>query len=125
MHAYWLGIFALVVAIALAAWITLVLQADRKPPDKPQEEPPHREIVGGIFQASRGGRQLMPDPNEPIVHDVGVGGAEQPAPEQRSGGSDAPAPVSTARNERAPEAKVPEQRKGGLPEQAQASRDRT
>jgi hypothetical protein len=125
MPAYWLGLFALGVAIALAVWITLVLQADRKSPDKPQAEPPHREIVGGIFQASRGGRQVMPDPNEPIVHDVGVGGAEQPTPEQRSGSSDAPAPVGTARIEGAAEAKVPEQRKDGMPQQSQASRDRT
>jgi hypothetical protein len=125
MPVYWLGIFALVVAIALALWITLVLQADRKSPDKPQAEPPPREIVGGIFQASRGGRQLMPDPNEPIVHDVAVGEAEPPTPEQRSGGSDAPAPVSTARTEGATEAKVPEQRKDGMPQQSQASRDQT
>ena len=124
MPAYWLGIFALVVAIALAVWITLVLQADRKAPEKPQAEPPPREIVGGIFQASRGGRQLMPDPNESIVHDVGVAGAEQRAPEPRSGGSDAPAPDNPGRTEAATEAKVPEQRKDGMPQQSQAGRER-
>jgi hypothetical protein len=113
MPVYWLGIMALVLAIALAVWITLVLRADRQIPDKPRASPPPREIVGGIFQAWRGGRQVMPDPYEPIVHD------------SRGAEAEPRAPGGTASAEHFSDAKVPEQRKEGLPEQSQASGDRT
>ena len=138
MAAYWLGIMAVVLASALALWLILVLRADRKPPEKPQAMPPPREIVGGIFQAGRGGRQLMPDPNEPIRHDLGWAPAEQPIPERPRGGPpDARAPANTERprggppDARAPDsapgiaqvagASVPEQRNARLPEQSPAS----
>src|SRR5215472_2403961 len=130
MPAYWLGIMAVVLAIALAAWITLVLGADRKIPDKPRESPPPREIVGGIFQATRGGRQVMPDPNEPIVHDPAAADAEQPIPASAEAEHAMPASAEAEQPkppgaEQVTDAKVPEQRKGGLPEQSQASRDQT
>jgi hypothetical protein len=122
MAAYWLGIMAVVLASALALWLILVLRADRKLPEKPQAMPPPREIVGGIFQAGRGGRQLMPDPNEPIRHDPGWAEAEQPIPERPRGGSpDARAPDSTPATAQVTGAKVPEQRNARLREQSPAS----
>jgi hypothetical protein len=142
MPAYWLGIMAVGVAAALALWLILVLRADRKLPDKPEAMPPPREIVGGIFEAWRGGRQVMPDPREPIGHDLGGPGEEQPIPERprggvpdarapdsterpRGGSPDARAPSSTEGAEQVTEANVPQQRKGGLPEQSPPSQYRT
>lgn len=110
MPGYWLGIMAAGLAIALAIWITLVMRADRQVPDKPPERPPPREIVGGVFEASRGGRQVMPDPNEPIVHDTRGTAAEQPPP---------------AGSGQTPEATVPEQRNERQPDQRPASGNRT
>lgn len=100
MPAYWLGIMAVGVAIALTLWLTLVLRADRKLPDKPRTTPPPREIVGGIFQAWRGGRQVMPDPYETIEHPRGD-------------------------TDQVTDVNVPEQRKDSLPEQSRPSADRT
>jgi hypothetical protein len=92
MPNYWLGIMAVVLAITLAAWIGLVFRADKHQSGEPQEPAPKREVIGGIFAARRGGRQVMPDQEEPIVHDDrGVPEAAPVVPEQRT----EPAPEQT------------------------------
>jgi hypothetical protein len=101
MPNYWLGIMAVAFAGAITVWILLVFRADRKIPDRPEDPLPPREIIGGAFQARRGGRQVMPDPTEPIVHDDEAG---------------VPGPV--------PGTVVPEQRKGPVPQQHPATKDR-
>ena len=67
IHNYWLGIMALAFALALATWIGLVFLAGRHPGGKAQEQWPRRNVMGGSFTASQGGRQVMPDPREPEV----------------------------------------------------------
>ncbi len=68
MANYWLGIMAVAFAAAMAAWITLVFRAGRHAPHRPPPESgPHREVVGGAFDAREGGRQVMPDPGSPLV----------------------------------------------------------
>ena len=64
---YWLGIMAVAFAAAIALWIVLVFRAGREVPHRPQESEPHREVVGGAFEAREGGRQVMPDPGVPLV----------------------------------------------------------
>jgi hypothetical protein len=63
-----LAAMAVCLAAALAVWLTLVFMADRSQSGRAQENSPHREVVGGTFEARHGGRQVMPDPTEPIVH---------------------------------------------------------
>jgi hypothetical protein len=65
IHNYWLGIMAVVLAIALVIWIGLVFWADRHPAGRTQDSRPRREVIGGSFTASEGGRQAMPHPNIP------------------------------------------------------------
>src|SRR5262245_59787438 len=123
MPNYWLGIMAAAFAIAMTVWISLVFWAGRKSPGRPEVPLPPREIVGGAFEARQGGRQLMPDPFEPIVHDETSEG--QPA---RSAG---PTPAAPVAGPGVPEQRkgtvignvVPEQRKGPVPEQESATRD--
>ncbi len=69
MPNYWLGIMAVVLVITLAVWIGLVFRADKHQAGQPREAAPKRDVMGGMFAARRGGRQVMPDPEEPIVHD--------------------------------------------------------
>jgi len=69
MPNYWLGIMAVALAVALAAWIGLVFMADKQQSRPPQETVLKREVIGGMFAAHKGGRQVMPDPEESIVHD--------------------------------------------------------
>lgn len=71
MHGYMLAIMAVCLAGALALWLALVFMAGRNPSRRPQQNWPHREVVGGTFEASRGGRQVMPDPTESIVREPG------------------------------------------------------
>jgi len=48
------------IVAGLAAFIFLVLRADRRPPRQAAQEPnPQREVIGGRFDAA-GGRQVMP-----------------------------------------------------------------
>ena len=109
MPNYWLGIMAVALALTLTLWIALVFRADSQRIGPPQESEPHREVMGGAFAAREGGRQVMPDPEAPLVPEGGATVPEQPRPE-------AAGQVS--------EAKVPEQRKGRQPEQAQSPRGR-
>jgi hypothetical protein len=66
MPNYWLGIMAVAFAAALALWIALVFRAERLRPRPPQESTPHREVIGGAFDAREGGRQVMPHPGAPL-----------------------------------------------------------
>jgi hypothetical protein len=68
----WLAIMAVCLAAALAIWLTLVFLAARTSAGRPQQNSPHREVVGGTFEARHGGRQVMPDPTEPIRHEPGT-----------------------------------------------------
>jgi hypothetical protein len=69
MPNYWLGIMAVAFALAMAAWIALVFRAGRVR-HRVHENSPHREVIGGAFEAHEGGRQVMPDPNEPLPTEV-------------------------------------------------------
>ena len=73
MANYWLVIMAAAFAVAIAIWIWLVFRADRREPVPPHESSPHREVIGGAFRARQGGRQVMPDPDEPLMSDPGAG----------------------------------------------------
>jgi hypothetical protein len=105
MANYWLGIMAVAFAAALAVWIGLVFRADRKGSDHPQVPLPPREVIGGTFEARRGGRQVMPDPFEPLAHDDDKTSQQLPAPARPA----AAEPVTGA---------VPQQRQAPVPEQA-------
>jgi hypothetical protein len=85
IHNYWLGIMAAAFTIAMAAWLLLVFRADRHPGGTPHESMPRREVIGGEFQASEGGRQLMPRPGDPPHLDVPAQ-AERPAAERTAEG---------------------------------------
>jgi hypothetical protein len=76
---YWLGIMAVAFAGALALWIILVFRAGRDVPHRRQESEPHREVVGGAFEARQGGRQVMPDPGMPLIPEQASRRASQPA----------------------------------------------
>ena len=114
MPNYWLGIMAVAFAGAMTVWIVLVFRAGRNIPKRPEDPLPPREIIGGVFEARRGGRQVMPDPREPIAHEDETG-QEGPGPAGPAGPAPA-APVSGT--------VVPEQRKASVPEQDPAGRDR-
>lgn len=66
IHNYWLGIMALAFALAMVAWIGLVFLADRHPHGFQQDTTERREVAGGSFVARDGGRQVVPDPREPM-----------------------------------------------------------
>jgi hypothetical protein len=102
LHNYWLGIMALAFAAAIALWIVLVFRADSHP-GKGQQEQPTREVMGGEFVATEGGRQLMPhfgDPVEPL------GGLTEQAAGTAEPGQAAP---QVAVPEQSPQAAVPAQ----------------
>ncbi len=82
VHNYWLGIMALAFAIAIVAWIGLVFWADRHPHGYQQDTTTSREVMGGSFVARDGGRQVVPDPREPLQRQDAQD-AENPVPSQR------------------------------------------
>jgi hypothetical protein len=61
-------IVPIVVAVALAVWITAVYRADKNPrPVGSRSRGPRREVTGGSFRGT-GGRQVMPLPDrEPMT----------------------------------------------------------
>lgn len=59
----------IVIAIALATWLSLVYYASFHPRWKHHARPPRSDAAGGVFEATHGGRQLMPLWGEP-PHDV-------------------------------------------------------
>jgi hypothetical protein len=110
MPNYWLGIMALTLAATLGVWILLVLGSGGKSLGRRQDNSPHREVIGGTFEARRGGRQVMPDPMEPITQEPGLADGEQAHGSAATG--------------QASDVKVPEQGKGPLPEETAARGDR-
>ena len=62
-------VMPIVIASALAFWISLVLYAHRHPRWKHHGVPPRTEVAGGSFMAVDGGRQLEPIPGE-RVHNI-------------------------------------------------------
>ena len=56
----------IVIALALASWISLVYYAMFHPTWKHHATPPKTEVAGGAFEALHGGRQLMPIWGEPV-----------------------------------------------------------
>ncbi len=80
MHNYWIPIMAVAFVLAMGIWLLLLFNADRHPARKPQESLPHREVIGGEFEASEGGRQLMPIPGQPTSTpaEAGRGGPGEP-----------------------------------------------
>jgi hypothetical protein len=107
MPNYWLGIMALTLAATLGVWILLVLWSGGKSMGRRQDNSPHQEVMGGTFEARRGGRQVMPDPMEPITQEPG------PADGEQAHGS--------ADTGQGGDVKIPEQRKGPVPEQTRPS----
>lgn len=95
----WLAVMAICLAATLAIWLVLVFMADRST-GEPQENSPHREVVGGTFQARHGGRQVMPDPTEPILHNpdvaAGVPGQRQHTEAEKTGAENAEAEKTAA-----------------------------
>ena len=106
MPNYWLGIMALTLAATLGIWILLVLGSGGKSLGCRQDNSPHREVLGGTFEARRGGRQVMPNPMEPITQEPGLADGEQ------AHASGATGQVSNV--------KVPEQGKGPVAEETPA-----
>ena len=60
----------IVVAVALAAWITMVYRAEKHPgtAGSRRGSRPRREVTGGSFRGA-GGRQLMPLPGQAPAED--------------------------------------------------------
>ncbi len=87
MQSYWLAIMAVCLAAAMGLWIALVFLADKRGSGRPQENSPHREVVGGTFEARRGGRQVMPDPTELIVPEQRAQPSAERAPARRESGT--------------------------------------
>lgn len=114
MQNYWIGVMAVAFVIALAAWLLLVFNADRKGPAKAQDSLPHREVIGGEFEAREGGRQLMPHPAQP---------SEPAAAAQPGAGQELPRQRMPAAAEQE-SAGVPEQGTAEIPERAPARGDR-
>jgi hypothetical protein len=53
-------VMPIVIAVSLAFWICLVYYASFHPKWKHHGKPPRTDAAGGVFEATRGGRQLMP-----------------------------------------------------------------
>jgi hypothetical protein len=128
MPNYWLGIMAVVLAITLAVWIGLVFRADKHQSGPSQDAAPSREVIGGVFAARQGGRQVMPDPEEPIIHDDWAEPAVSPSvPRQAAGAAGTahtPEPARPAPTGLAARSAVPGQRAEPVPEQTPAPGDR-
>ncbi len=121
MPNYWLGIMAVVLAITLAVWIGLVFRADKNQSGQPREAAQKREVIGGMFAARQGGRQVMPDPDEPIVHDDGPDQEAAPTVPEQPGARGQTGPEATRPGTQPP---VPGPRTESVPEQAPARGDR-
>lgn len=104
----WLVVMAICLAAALATWIFLVFRSERHTPEQLHDSFPHREVIGGKFDAHEGGRQVMPDPHEPLVpeRDGEEAGPRHPVAEQST------------------EHEPPDQTQTGMPRQAPARGDR-
>jgi hypothetical protein len=58
-------VMPIVIALALAFWISLVYYASFHPRWKHHAGPRRTDAAGGVFEATHGGRQLMPIWGEP------------------------------------------------------------
>jgi hypothetical protein len=58
-------VMPIVIALALAFWISLVYYASFHPRWKHHGRAPKTDAAGGVFEATHGGRQLMPIWGEP------------------------------------------------------------
>lgn len=59
-------VMPIVIALALAFWISLVYYASFHPRWKHQHRAPRTEVAGGAFEATHSGRQLVPLWGEPV-----------------------------------------------------------
>jgi hypothetical protein len=59
-------VMPIVIALALAFWVSLVYYASFHPRWKHQHRPPRTEVAGGAFEATHSGRQLEPLWGEPV-----------------------------------------------------------
>ncbi len=59
-------VMPIVIALALATWISLVYYATAHPRWKHHARPPRTEVAGGVFEATHSGRQLEPLWGEPV-----------------------------------------------------------
>jgi hypothetical protein len=59
-------VMPIVIAVALAFWISLVYYASFHPRWKHQHRAPRTEVAGGAFEATHSGRQLEPLWGEPV-----------------------------------------------------------
>jgi hypothetical protein len=59
-------VMPIVIAVALAFWVSLVYYASFHPRWKHQHRPPRTEVAGGAFEATHSGRQLEPLWGEPV-----------------------------------------------------------
>ncbi len=133
MQNYWLGIMAAAFVLALGVWLSLVFYADRHPQSRPQNSLPHREVIGGEFEARDGGRQLMPIPGElnlptgasiPAQAGPATAGAPRQAPAGQPVASGQPAAPGPAEPSEQPGMSAPRQRETPEHEQAQPQADR-
>lgn len=86
-------VIPIVVAVALAGWIFAVYHANRHPrrggqPEAGPNAVPNRDVAGGAFRATEGGRQLSPRRDAPPAEAV-------PGADSRAGGAGT-APGGTA-----------------------------
>ncbi len=58
-------VMPIVIAVVLAFWISLVYYATAHPRWKHHARRPRTDAAGGVFEATHGGRQLMPIWGEP------------------------------------------------------------
>lgn len=95
-------VMPIVIALALAFWISLVYYASFHPQWKHHGRPPRTEVAGGSFEATHSGRQLEPlwgEPVEPIPQPREAAAAEsyQAADAERAAEAEREHPASTAR----------------------------
>ncbi len=87
-------VMPIVIAIALAGWISAVFYANAHP-RKAHADHSRTDVAGGTFQAVEGGRQLMPIPERPV--DVpaprSAAGEAYPAPSGATGAEE-PRPLA-------------------------------
>jgi hypothetical protein len=133
MQNYWLGIMAAAFVLALGVWLSLVFYADRHPQGRPHNSLPHREVIGGEFEARDGGRQLMPIPGElnlptgasiPAQAGPATAGEPRPAHAGQPVASGQPAAPGPAAPSEQPGMSAPRQRDAPEHEQAQPQADR-
>jgi hypothetical protein len=96
IHDYWLIIMGLAFALAMTLWLGLVFYAGRHPGGKATEHKLRGEVTGTIFEASEGGRQVMPDRSARPASPAGAVPGPRREPEQEPAGTGSrPEPAGT------------------------------